>query len=123
MTSRENGLGYQRIKRSDNNRSENLTTMTDSEDNIDTKNLLSGEKPAISMANRGHNIHVFGWSLNRVILLTHVNIFLYSACFWIQNGTLPVCCFFMTVLLGRISVKIYSRSEQVNRSAFSLINF
>lgn len=93
MTSRENGLGYQRIKRSDDNRSESLTTMTDSENNTDTKNLLSGEKPAINMANRGRDIHLFGWSFNKVILLTHVNIFLYSACFWIQNGTLPVCCF------------------------------
>lgn len=26
----------------------------------------------------------------RVIIITHINIFLYATCFWIQNGTLPV---------------------------------
>lgn len=26
----------------------------------------------------------------RTILTTHLNIFLYSSCFWIQTGTLPV---------------------------------
>ena len=26
----------------------------------------------------------------RVLIVTHVNIFLYAMCFWIQNGSLPV---------------------------------
>ncbi|WAR17334.1 S22AI-like protein [Mya arenaria] len=36
-----------------------------------------------------HNIRVFKWSLHKVIIITHFNIFLYSTCFWIQIGTLP----------------------------------
>ena len=37
-----------------------------------------------------YNVRLFGWTFHRVILVTHVNIFLYSTCFWIQTGTLPV---------------------------------
>ncbi|KAH3709494.1 solute carrier family 22 member 18-like isoform X2 [Dreissena polymorpha] len=37
-----------------------------------------------------HNIHVFRWTLNKVILMTHVNLLLYSTCLWIQSGTLPL---------------------------------
>ncbi|KAH3709493.1 solute carrier family 22 member 18-like [Dreissena polymorpha] len=47
-----------------------------------------------------HNINVFRWTLNKVILMTHVNIFLYSTCFWIQSGTLP----YLTKRLGVNSV-------------------
>lgn len=36
------------------------------------------------------SVRLFGWNLNKVIIVTHVNIFLYSTCFWIQTGTLPV---------------------------------
>ncbi|XP_067659030.1 solute carrier family 22 member 18-like [Haliotis asinina] len=34
-------------------------------------------------------IRIRGWKINRVIAITHLNIFLYATCFWIQNGTLP----------------------------------
>lgn len=44
----------------------------------------SGPSPVHSSANRG------------VILSTHFNVFLYSTCYWIQNGTLP----YLTKKLG-----------------------
>ncbi|KAL3889099.1 hypothetical protein ACJMK2_001455 [Sinanodonta woodiana] len=37
----------------------------------------------------GHMIRLFGRDFNTVILVTHINIFLYASCFWIQTGTLP----------------------------------
>ncbi|KAL3889020.1 hypothetical protein ACJMK2_001379 [Sinanodonta woodiana] len=37
----------------------------------------------------GHTIRLFGRDFNTVILVTHINIFLYASCFWIQTGTLP----------------------------------
>ncbi|XP_045181173.2 solute carrier family 22 member 18-like [Mercenaria mercenaria] len=86
MSGREDGSAYQRITRSNENRSDN---MTDSKDLNDQQNLLNSEKPASNMENKRNEIHLFGWTFNKVILLTHVNIFLYSACFWIQTGTLP----------------------------------
>ncbi|CAH1774902.1 unnamed protein product, partial [Owenia fusiformis] len=41
-------------------------------------------------------ITIFGKKFNFVILVTHFNIFLYAACFWIQTGTLP----YLTKKLG-----------------------
>lgn len=35
------------------------------------------------------DFRLFRWILNKVIFTTHINIFLYSTCFWIQTGTLP----------------------------------
>ena len=35
-------------------------------------------------------IKIFRWSFNKVVFVTHLNICLYSTCFWIQTGTLPV---------------------------------
>ena len=35
-------------------------------------------------------VTIFGWKFNKVIAVTHINIFLYATCFWIQTGTLPV---------------------------------
>ena len=35
-------------------------------------------------------IKILRWSFNKVVFVTHINIFLYSTCFWIQTGTLPV---------------------------------
>ncbi|XP_071109806.1 solute carrier family 22 member 18-like [Haliotis cracherodii] len=34
-------------------------------------------------------IRIRGWRINIVIAVTHLNIFLYSTCLFIQNGTLP----------------------------------
>lgn len=42
------------------------------------------------------DVFIFGWKFNTVILATHINIFLYSTCFWIQTGTLP----YLTKKLG-----------------------
>lgn len=36
------------------------------------------------------SINILGRRFNRAILLIHFNIILYSTCFWIQNGVLPV---------------------------------
>ena len=27
----------------------------------------------------------------RIVLITHFNVFMYATCYWIQSGTLPVC--------------------------------
>lgn len=36
-----------------------------------------------------YEFNMFGRRFNKVILVTHVNIFLYATCFWIQTGALP----------------------------------
>lgn len=82
MSKAKDGSAYQRVKK----RSEG---MSGSEDFTDKQNLLNGEKSASNMETKHKEITILGWSLNRVILITHLNIFLYSACFWIQTGTLP----------------------------------
>ncbi|XP_076083439.1 solute carrier family 22 member 18-like [Mytilus galloprovincialis] len=41
-------------------------------------------------------VKVFGWRFNKAVFVTHINIFLYSTCFWIQTGTLP----YLTKKLG-----------------------
>ncbi|KAK3087813.1 hypothetical protein FSP39_010977 [Pinctada imbricata] len=45
-------------------------------------------------------IHIAGRQFNLVILMTHLNIFMYATCFWIQTGTLP----YLTKKLGVDSV-------------------
>ena len=37
-----------------------------------------------------YEMNLFGFKFNTVIAVTHVNIFLYATCFWIQTGALPV---------------------------------
>ncbi|XP_033727071.1 solute carrier family 22 member 18-like [Pecten maximus] len=51
------------------------------------------DRPAMS---KPTNIKLFGWSFNTAIAATHVNIFLYATCFWIQTGALP----YLTKKLG-----------------------
>lgn len=42
------------------------------------------------------DVHLFGWRFRRAVFVTHLNILLYSTCFWIQTGTLP----YLTKKLG-----------------------
>lgn len=63
----------------------------------DTERLLTengnmGEKDQAQTGSI-HDIKIAGRTFNKVILVTHLNIFLYSTCFWIQIGTLPVSIF------------------------------
>ena len=47
------------------------------------------------------DVSIFGWKFNRVILVTHINIFLYATCFWIQTGTLPVGIYHKKCVINR----------------------
>ena len=48
-------------------------------------------KPKDEESGRGsETVTIAGRTFNYVILTTHVNIFLYATCFWIQTGALPV---------------------------------
>ncbi|KAK3588585.1 hypothetical protein CHS0354_001911 [Potamilus streckersoni] len=49
----------------------------------------SGQQSTDLTLRAGHKIQLFGRDFNKIILVTHINIFLYAACFWIQTGTLP----------------------------------
>ena len=63
------------------------------------KELLMGDNQ-YKYLSKGDDLHgegisnmdvtIFGWKFNKVIAVTHINIFLYATCFWIQTGTLPV---------------------------------
>lgn len=48
------------------------------------------ERDGQKSKNLNRSITIFGRSFNYILLLTHFNIFLYAACFFIQVGTLPV---------------------------------
>lgn len=90
MAGRSDGSTYQRSDKANKYRSDNQETMTASDKYIDMKNLINGEfSSSGSRDNRGQDVRLFGWTINKVILTTHLNIFLYSTCFWIQTGTLP----------------------------------
>lgn len=90
MAGRRDGSTYQRSDKANKYRSDNQETMTASDKYIDMKNLINGEfSSSGSRDNRGQDVRLFGWTINKVILTTHLNIFLYSTCFWIQTGTLP----------------------------------
>lgn len=45
---------------------------------------------SIASPHHASEIRIGKWKINKVILSTHFNIFLYATCFWIQIGTLPV---------------------------------
>ena len=54
----------------------NMDSTTDMED-------LAGSPP-------GGEIRIGRKSFNKAVLVTHINIFLYSCCFWIQQAVFPV---------------------------------
>ena len=60
---------------------------------------MLSRKPADS-ASEGRN--------KRIVLITHFNVFLYAACYWIQSGTLP----YLTKSLGADPV-IFGRLKTV----------
>ncbi|XP_069105931.1 LOW QUALITY PROTEIN: solute carrier family 22 member 18-like [Argopecten irradians] len=72
-------------------------TSEDTEDMKDSKpdfpSASEDETPTMSDSS---NIKLLGRSFNTVIVATHVNIFLYATCFWIQTGALP----YLTKKLG-----------------------
>lgn len=54
------------------------------------------KSPDPNQENEKHDdIYLFGWRFRRAVFVTHLNILMYSTCFWIQTGTLPV----LTVVL------------------------
>ena len=59
-------------------------------DNQQEKQYLSKEDNLQRKGISSMDVTVFGWTFNKVIAVTHFNIFLYATCFWIQTGTLPV---------------------------------
>jgi len=63
------------------------------------KEEMLSRKPADS-ASEGRN--------KRIVLITHFNVFLYAACYWIQSGTLP----YLTKSLGADPV-IFGRLKTV----------
>lgn len=82
---------YQRKQPEGNTKSHQRHIMRDSDPDLDYEPLVNGDTTRENMdfKSSSQNIRVFKWKLNKVILITHLNIFLYSTCFWIQNGTLP----------------------------------
>ena len=61
------------------------------------------------------DVTIFGWKCNKVILVTHINIFLYATCFWIQTGTLPVS---FIVLWLKNSKNILSKNKKYTSNSF-----
>ena len=49
----------------------------------------NGDSAASAESNM-HTVTIAGRTFNKVVMMTHFNIFLYAACFWIQAGVLPV---------------------------------
>ncbi|KAK6960389.1 solute carrier family 22 member 18 [Biomphalaria glabrata] len=74
-------------------------TMTDPNDHSKADHLDDNLNPLVSSsANTSDQqendqdfpkTRLFGYSFNTVVLVTHFNIFLYSAAFWIQNAVFP----------------------------------
>ncbi|XP_041361794.1 solute carrier family 22 member 18-like [Gigantopelta aegis] len=47
-------------------------------------------EPLLSPDGAGdQTVKIFNFKVHKVVLVVHINIFLYATCFWIQTGTLP----------------------------------
>lgn len=97
-----------RVKSEDMNKSETTSESarwgTDSKQSGVDSTMQEGSHPLHS------NVRFLGWTFNKVILITHVNIFLYSTCFWIQTGTLPVskCLVHIQIVCSTFSLVCFS---------------
>ncbi|OWF38856.1 solute carrier family 22 member 18-like [Mizuhopecten yessoensis] len=67
-----------------------------SSNKTDTSKLSFADEEDKPMMSKSADIKIFGRSFNSTIVATHVNIFLYATCFWIQTGALP----YLTKKLG-----------------------
>ena len=47
-------------------------------------------EPVITPDSGDNMVKIFNFKVHKVVLVVHINIFLYATCFWIQTGTLPV---------------------------------
>ena len=75
------------------NRMTEKSRASDDDKSPEMKQEMPPEKP--------DEVKVFGWRFNKAVFVTHINIFLYSTCFWIQTGTLPVFILYSHRLTGR----------------------
>lgn len=97
-----------RLKSEDMNKSETISESvrwnTDSKQSPVDSTMQEGSHPLRS------NVRFLGWTFNKVILITHVNIFLYSTCYWIQTGTLPVskCLAHIQIVCSTFSLVCFS---------------
>ncbi|XP_005109387.1 solute carrier family 22 member 18 [Aplysia californica] len=70
--------------------SESLPTQSDTKtyNDMSFSNNEDSKKESAEVS-QAATVRIAGYSFNKIVLVAHVNIFLYSTCFWIQNAVFP----------------------------------